>query len=116
MYEVRGRLDVIAEELTASEEEEATADEDAFVMLQDSPDVFCRDCSVPTRRGAAAHAPHTLVTLAAAAQQMKVSTDSQNTRSQLPRCVTPRVCFPGSAVQKQEQTEREDRRDGKLRQ
>ncbi|XP_050956683.1 fibronectin type III and SPRY domain-containing protein 2 [Labeo rohita] len=71
-YEVRGRLDVIAEELTASEEEEEeAADEDAFVMLQESPDVFCRDCSVPTRRGAAAHAPHALVTLAAAAQQMK---------------------------------------------
>lgn len=76
-YEVRGRLDVIAEELTASEEEEEeAADEDAFVMLQESPDVFCRDCSVPTRRGAAAHAPHALVTLAAAAQQMKVSADS----------------------------------------
>lgn len=39
VYEVRGHLDVIAEELTASEEEEEAADEEAFVMVQDSPDV-----------------------------------------------------------------------------
>ncbi|XP_043120416.1 fibronectin type III and SPRY domain-containing protein 2 isoform X2 [Puntigrus tetrazona] len=38
VYEVRGRLDVITEELTASEEEEV-ADEEAFVMVQDSTDV-----------------------------------------------------------------------------
>ncbi len=34
VYEVRGHLDMIAEELTASEEEE-----EAFVMVQDSPEV-----------------------------------------------------------------------------
>ncbi|KAL1257300.1 hypothetical protein QQF64_012845 [Cirrhinus molitorella] len=62
-YEVRGRLDVI--------EEEEAADEDAFVMVQDSPDVFCGDCGVLTVRGAAAHVSHALVTLAAGAQQMK---------------------------------------------
>ncbi|XP_073706616.1 fibronectin type III and SPRY domain-containing protein 2 isoform X2 [Garra rufa] len=66
VYEVRGRLDAIEEELTASEEEE-----EAFVMVQDCPDVFCGDCGVLTRRDSAAHTHHTLLAIAAAAQQMK---------------------------------------------
>lgn len=70
-YEARSCLDVITEEL--SEEEEA-ADEDAFVMVQDShsPDAFCSQCRTLTHTGAAAHACHTLLTLGTAAQQMKV--------------------------------------------
>ncbi|XP_051726293.1 fibronectin type III and SPRY domain-containing protein 2 isoform X2 [Ctenopharyngodon idella] len=69
-YEARSCLDVITEEL--SEEEEA-ADEDAFVMVQDShsPDAFCSQCRTLTHTGAAAHACHTLLTLGTAAQQMK---------------------------------------------
>ncbi|XP_048024792.1 fibronectin type III and SPRY domain-containing protein 2 isoform X2 [Megalobrama amblycephala] len=69
-YEARSCLDVITEEL--SEEEEA-ADEDAFVMVQDSlsPDAFCSQCRTLTRTGAAAHACHTLLAPATAAQQMK---------------------------------------------
>ncbi|XP_067246814.1 fibronectin type III and SPRY domain-containing protein 2 isoform X1 [Chanodichthys erythropterus] len=68
-YEARSCLDVITEELS----EEEAADEDAFVMVPDShsPDAFCSQCRTLTHTGSAAHACHTLLTPAAAAQQVK---------------------------------------------
>jgi len=83
-------LCVIAEEL--SEEDEA--DEEEFVMVQDShtPDAFCSPCRVLTHTGAAAHARHTRLALGPAAQQMKVRTSHTHLTSHLCRCVCVCVC------------------------
>lgn len=77
-YEVRSCLDVITEELS----EEEAADEDAFVMVQDShsPDAFCSQCRALTHTGAAAHACHALLALGTAAQQVKVRTSHRFTQ------------------------------------
>ncbi|XP_051579916.1 fibronectin type III and SPRY domain-containing protein 2 isoform X1 [Myxocyprinus asiaticus] len=73
LYEVRGHLDVITEEMTLSEDDEKASDEDAFVLVQEThtSDVFCDQCNTLTHKSAAAHAQHRTITLDVAAQQIK---------------------------------------------
>ncbi|GAA6073504.1 fibronectin type III and SPRY domain-containing protein 2, partial [Tachysurus ichikawai] len=82
LYEMRGRLQVIAEENTASEEEEENEDEGEFVMVRsrkmtsdpsDPPDAWCKDCSVPTDSNPREHThiQHSVVTISSAAQEIK---------------------------------------------
>ncbi|XP_036420421.1 fibronectin type III and SPRY domain-containing protein 2 isoform X1 [Colossoma macropomum] len=78
MYEMRGRLQVIAEEMAVSEDEEGEGDEESFVMVskrQATSDSsgpaapFCRDCITPAQSG---HPPnHRVLSLQEAAQDMK---------------------------------------------
>ncbi|KAK3548412.1 hypothetical protein QTP70_012736 [Hemibagrus guttatus] len=82
LFEMRGRLQVIAEENTASEGEEEIEEEDEFVMVRnrkmssdpsDPPNAWCKDCSVPTHSNPRVHThtQHRVVTLNAAAQEIK---------------------------------------------
>ncbi|XP_062860728.1 fibronectin type III and SPRY domain-containing protein 2 [Trichomycterus rosablanca] len=77
LYEMRGRLQVITEETTASEEEE---NEDEFVLVSnrkstpdpgDPPDAFCGDCGVPVHSGMGEHTQHRVTPLTTATQDMK---------------------------------------------
>uniref|UniRef100_A0A3B4DBQ3 Fibronectin type III and SPRY domain containing 2 n=1 Tax=Pygocentrus nattereri TaxID=42514 RepID=A0A3B4DBQ3_PYGNA len=73
VYEMRGRLQVIAEEMAVSEDEDGEGDEEAFVMVSKRPSTssssFCRDCATPAHSG---HPPnHRVLPLQEAAQDMK---------------------------------------------
>ena len=52
---MRGRLQVIAEEMAVSEDEEGEGDEESFVMVSKRPSTFdssfCMDCGTPTQSG-----------------------------------------------------------------
>ncbi|XP_058244006.1 fibronectin type III and SPRY domain-containing protein 2 isoform X2 [Hemibagrus wyckioides] len=82
LYEMRGRLQVIAEENTASEEEEENEEEDEFVMVRnrkmtsdpsDRPNAWCIDCGVPTHSNPRehTHTQHRVITISTAAQEIK---------------------------------------------
>ncbi|KAF7698730.1 fibronectin type III and SPRY domain-containing protein 2 [Silurus meridionalis] len=84
LSEIRGRLQVITEEITASEgeEENEEAEEDEFVMVRnrnlssdpsEPPDAWCSDCRVPTHSKPRehTHTRHRVVSLSNATQEIK---------------------------------------------